>query len=99
MGKRFFCLVCAAVLVIGSLFGVRAYAQSCKPVVASPAGGNFPAKTRVSHKPNPLVSAMFLVLAGVGIYLLGSLLFKLDSFRYILSILKNLLHRGGAAKE
>ena len=39
------------------------------------------------------------VLAGVGIYLLGSLLFKLDSFRYILSILKNLLHRGGAAKE
>ena len=39
------------------------------------------------------------VLVGVGIYVLGSLLFKLDSFRYILSILKNLLHRGGAAKE
>lgn len=70
MGKRFFCLVCAAVLVIGSLFGVRAYAQSCKPVVASPVGVNFPAKTRVSHKPNPLVSAMFLVLAGVGISML-----------------------------
>ena len=45
------------------------------------------------------VTLALQVLAGVGIYLLGSLLFKLDSFRYILSILKNLLHRGGAAKE
>lgn len=45
------------------------------------------------------VTLALQVLAGVGIYVLGSLLFKLDSFRYILSILKNLLHRGGAAKE
>lgn len=70
MGKRFFCLVCAAVLVVSSLFGVRAYAQSCKPLVASPVGVTILAKTRVSHKPNPLVSAMFLVLAGVGISML-----------------------------
>lgn len=70
MGKRFFCLVCAAVLVLGSVFGIRAYAQSCKPLVASPAGVNALAKTKVSHKPNPLVSAMFLVLAGVGVSML-----------------------------
>lgn len=70
MGKRFFCLVCAAVLVVGSICGVRVYAQSCKPSVASPVGVTTLAKTRVSHKPNPLVSAMFLVLAGVGISML-----------------------------
>lgn len=45
------------------------------------------------------VTLVLQVLAGVGIYVLGSLLFRLDSFRYILSILKNLLHRGGAVKE
>ena len=45
------------------------------------------------------VTLALQVLAGVGIYVLGSLLFKLDSFRYILSILKNLLRRNGAAKE
>ena len=45
------------------------------------------------------VTLVLQVLAGVGIYVLGSLLFKLDSFRYILSILKNLLRRNGAAKE
>lgn len=39
------------------------------------------------------------ILAGVGIYVLGSLVFKLESIHYLLSILKNLLHRGGAAKE
>ena len=45
------------------------------------------------------VTLVLQVLAGAGIYMLGSLLFKLDSFRYILSILKNLLRRNGAAKE
>lgn len=45
------------------------------------------------------VTLVLQVLAGVGLYVLGSLLFKLDSFRYILSILKNLLRRNGAAKE
>ena len=45
------------------------------------------------------VTLVLQVLAGAGIYVLGSLLFKLDSFRYILSILKNLLRRNGAAKE
>ena len=40
------------------------------------------------------------VLLGVGVYVGGSLVFKLDSFNYLLSILKKLLHRGnGQAQE
>ena len=37
------------------------------------------------------------VLAGVAVYVLGSVIFRLDSFNYILSTLKRLLHRGGKA--
>lgn len=39
------------------------------------------------------------IAVGAGIYILGSILFKLDSFQYILSVLKNALHRNHAAKE
>jgi len=33
------------------------------------------------------------IVCGIGIYVLGSLLFRLDSFSYLLSTLKRLLHR------
>jgi O-antigen/teichoic acid export membrane protein len=44
-----------------------------------------------------LTLALQIVL-GVVIYAVGSMVFKLDSFSYILNIIKNILHRG-AAKE
>lgn len=71
MGKRFFCLICAAVLVIVSVFGVRIGASEWE---SFPVGGaadmNVLAKTRPPYRANALVSAMFLVLAGVGISML-----------------------------
>ena len=68
MGKRVICLFCAAVLVVMALFGIRTGASAWK-------GPPVPAQVKLSkdlvkHSPNPLASAMFLVLAGVGISLL-----------------------------
>lgn len=71
MGKRFFCLVCAMVFLASSIIGLRASAQ--KWSVQNPAVDSHmpvPAKTRTVRRPNPLISAMFLVLAGIGISLL-----------------------------
>lgn len=68
MGKRVVCLICAAVLVMMAFFGIRTGAAPWKgpptPTVEKRDKG------LVSHAPNPLASAMFLVLAGVGISLL-----------------------------
>jgi O-antigen/teichoic acid export membrane protein len=36
------------------------------------------------------------ILFGIVIYAVGSIVFKLDSFSYILNIIKNILHRGAA---
>jgi O-antigen/teichoic acid export membrane protein len=36
------------------------------------------------------------ILFGIAIYAVGSIVFKLDSFSYILNIIKNILHRGAA---
>ena len=41
-----------------------------------------------------LVKLLIMVPAGVAVYVGGSILFKLDSFRYILEIVKKLLRRG-----
>jgi len=41
-----------------------------------------------------LVKLIIMVPAGAGIYVAGSVLFKVESFRYILEIAKKLLHRG-----
>lgn len=69
MSKRFFCMICAAVILIGALCGVRAGAA---PMRSAERGSsvNFLSKARVTHRPNPLVSAMLLVLAGVGVSML-----------------------------
>ncbi len=68
MGKRVLCLICAAVLVVTAFFDIRTEAAPWK-------GPPVPTQEKLSkgivkHSPNPLASAMFLVLAGVGISLL-----------------------------
>ena len=40
-----------------------------------------------------LITLPLQLLLGVGIYLLGSWLFRLDSFEYVLDIVRKLLHR------
>jgi O-antigen/teichoic acid export membrane protein len=41
-----------------------------------------------------VVTLILQVLLGLVIYAVGSIVFRLDSFNYILSIIKNILHRG-----
>lgn len=64
MGKRFLCLVFAAVLIFCPIFGIQA---SAAPVNVHHAALS---RAKVIHRPNALVSAMFLVLAGVGVSML-----------------------------
>ena len=47
---------------------------------------------------NDWVTLLVQVIAGVIIYVAGSVIFKLDSFSYILNIAKKLLHRSGEEK-
>lgn len=71
MGKRFFCLICAAILMAASICGVRAAASAWKPFRAAPSDvQTAQVRQRVHYKPNALVSAMFLVLAGVSLTML-----------------------------
>ena len=41
-----------------------------------------------------LVKLLIMVPAGAAIYVAGSAVFRLESFRYVLDIVKNMLHRG-----
>ena len=72
MGKRVICLVCVGLLVLSALFSVRIRAESwevpCQTL--SVTGSPVLSKGIVKHAPNPLASAMLLVLAGVAICLL-----------------------------
>lgn len=69
MEKRVICLICATVLVVMALFGVRTGAADWNG--SPPQGSSIHlAKGLVKHAPNPLASAMFLVLGGVGIAML-----------------------------
>ena len=73
MGKRVLCLICAAVMLLLLLFmGVQASAAPfTAPGPVLPENGVlFLSKGIVKHSPNPLVSAMFLILAGIGISML-----------------------------
>lgn len=71
MGKRFFCLIFAVVLLVSMLLGARASAEGIHSTRTEPgikllaASGSKP-----NHRPNALVSAMFLILAGIGVSLL-----------------------------
>lgn len=48
---------------------------------------------------NDFVTLAMQLIAGVAVYIALSLLFRIDSFSYILSVIKNILHRRGAEKE
>lgn len=71
MGKRIICMLCVSVIVVGAAFGIRVFADT-ETIPSQSERGNMlaQARPRVSRKPNPLASAMFLVLAGVGVTML-----------------------------
>lgn len=48
---------------------------------------------------NDFVTLALQLICGVALYIVLSLLFRIDSFSYILSVIKNILHRRGAGKE
>ena len=72
MGKRVICLICAAVMLLLLVFSVQAAAAPfTEPGKLLPGSGMVHlSKGIVKHSPNPLVSAMFLILAGIGISML-----------------------------
>lgn len=70
MGKKVFCLLVAAVLAAVFLFGVRPVAEAWAPEKAISPPSLVLSTGIVSHRANPLVSAMFLVLGGIGISML-----------------------------
>ncbi|MGM9604023.1 MAG: hypothetical protein ACI3XG_03070 [Faecousia sp.] len=72
MGKRVICLICAAVLVVIVFFGIRTAAEAwnaTEPLLQLNSTLHL-SKGIVKHSPNPLASAMFLILAGIGISML-----------------------------
>lgn len=71
MGKRIICMLCVSVIVIGAVFGIKVFADTATVPLQSERENMLAlARPRVSRKPNPLASAMFLVLAGVGVSML-----------------------------
>ncbi len=70
MGKRMFCLLFAAILTAVSLFGIRSAAEAWVPEKAISPPALVLSTGIVSRRANPLVSAMFLVLGGIGISML-----------------------------
>lgn len=70
MRKRFFCLICAAVLLMCCALGTRVTAAAWH--LSRPNIEKHMTVTRIKpvRRPSPLVSAMFLILAGMGISLL-----------------------------
>lgn len=70
MGKRMFCLLFAAILTAVSLLGIRSTAEAWAPERAISPPPLALSTGIVSHRANPLVSAMFLVLGGIGISML-----------------------------
>lgn len=70
MGKRFFCLFCAAVLVVCCAFGTRVTAAAWHMPRTSQEKHLALIRIKPTRRPSPLVSAMFLILAGMGVSLL-----------------------------
>lgn len=70
MGKRVFCLLFAAILTAVSLFGIRPAAEAWVPERAISPPALVLSTGIVGRRANPLVSAMFLVLGGIGISML-----------------------------
>lgn len=72
MGKRVLCLICAVVLLLLLIIRDQAAAApfAASGNILSGSGAVHLSKGIVKHSPNPLVSAMFLILAGIGISML-----------------------------
>ncbi len=70
MGKRVFCLLFAAILTAVSLFGICPAAEAWVPEKAISPPALVLSTGIVSRRANPLASAMFLVLGGIGISML-----------------------------
>lgn len=71
MRKRFCCLIFTVALLVSMLLGVRAsadgvYRMGMEPQIKLLASS----ASRTNHRPNALVSAMFLILSGLGVSLL-----------------------------
>lgn len=66
MGKRILCLICAAVLML-TAFGIPAEAHAWE---LAPTHAAHLSAGSVARSTTPLVSAMFLILAGLGISML-----------------------------
>lgn len=70
MGVKVLCLICAAVVLMMALFGIRAQAESlCPPFPAQKPTVHL-SKRNAVHSTTPLASAMLLVSGGLGIGLL-----------------------------
>ena len=72
MGKRVICLICAGLLMEAALFSVGSWAEEWEMPSQTVSGiaSLKLAKGIVKHAPNPLASAMLLVLAGVALTML-----------------------------
>ena len=72
MGKRVICMICVGLLVMAAFFSDRIRAEGwevqCQAVSCT--GSPLLSKGIVKHAPNPLASAMLLVLAGVALCML-----------------------------
>lgn len=69
MGKRILCLICAVIILCATALGTEAQGWEEKPPNAQ-SGTVHLASGSVARSTTPLVSAMFLILAGLGISML-----------------------------
>ncbi len=70
MGIKVLCLICAAVVLMMALFGIRAQAESFDPPHLARAPSVHLSKRNALHSTTPLASAMLLISGGLGIGLL-----------------------------
>lgn len=70
MGVKVLCLICAAVVLLMALFGIRAQAEALNPPFPAQAPSVRLSKRNALRSTTPLVSAMLLISGGLGIGLL-----------------------------
>lgn len=70
MGKRLFCLIFAAVLLVSCTFGTKVMASDWAANRTEAEKHLTTVRAKSNHRISPLVSAMFLILAGMGVSLL-----------------------------
>lgn len=70
MGVKVLCLICAAVVLMMALFGIRAQAEALNPPLSAQVAQVRLSKRNVVRSTTPLASAMLLISGGLGIGLL-----------------------------